>query len=666
MKQTPTRRNLPGLSWSAVLDSLLPQRKIPCFTKFNGAVELSRTWDANLRCGVWSKVYRSGFELAAFNEWEFDILKRLAQFKVPHTYRAVLLEREGSALASSRTPGGVASSQITIKTEHEGPTLADICRMPTHRGGDILAHFFACPIQYLRLTRSLLVSLDAIHKNHFVHCDVHAGNIAISMADLGFQGDEREPSRIYCEPRVDKLKFIDFGFSIDRRSPPYTTLPFLRNGYNRKISQQFASLLEDVDRQARSHLEPGEHWSEVMLDPIFWRRLDQNPLHMLCQVDFREDLFQLGVMLSDLRDGRGEFSDLGGGTVDAPPGSEVGRLINSLPERLKTFATSATQVVQGQYPHVGLIAEIDKALMGLSGRPGSDGGETLDLHRNDFGGLASDMQSNRNETAIQHVQKIQPKRVEERSDPGRHGKSDRSAPKFPDRLDDIPVNLVATFESGMETPIAVVYDKRGVLGNKTALQGNSWFRRKSMPLFLFTGVVAAGGLVIFALATKDAGVVHLAATSALPFANASQSTGVLVPASQEPTSRSPTPRIPDLPPQLTQEQIEQKAQSLAQHLGISVVNEHYSGGRSVDVKLIDFEHGRSPAYRLNVDISWRGNFLGQDGYQAKGVITVASDDVVSPSLGSNANWNPSWTSDRLSAWLATRGAARQLLTRPQQ
>jgi hypothetical protein len=178
-------------------------------------------------------------------------------------------------------------------------------------------------------------------------------------------------------------------------------------------------------------------------------------------------------------------------------------------------------------------------------------------------------------------------------------------------------------------------------------------------VLLVAGVVLLGILVTYAISTKDAGVVYLPPSS---------STGVAAafyqpPASSVPSRDDPTPQSIPAP---SSAQAELRAQKLAQVLGLAVVNEYYSAGRSIEVKLIDFEIGANPAYKLTVDISWRGSFLGQEGYQAKGVISVFSDGEIAPALGRNANWNPSWISDQLSAWLAARGMGRQLLSRPRQ
>lgn len=648
MLQTPTRIHSSGMSWRVVLDVLLPQRGIPTFTKFNGAVELSRSWDGRLGRAIWSKIYRNGYELAAFNEWEFDVLKRLAQFKVPNTYRAVLLEREGTPAALD-VVGRRSGPQITIKTENEGPTLADIVRMPTLSGGGVLAHHFADPRRYLRLVRSLISSLGAIHKNHFVHCDVHAGNIAIPVTDLHCSGDRGSPTEIKCELRVDRLKFIDFGFSIDRRSPPYTTLPFLRNGYGRKISQRFASLLEEVDRLGQGHLEAGKQWADAMFDPVFWRRIDPNPLHLLCQVDHREDIFQLGSMLADLRDGQGEFADLGGCTVHAPPDSRIGRLVNTLPEALKTYSSSSVGNEGGQLAYLKWIDEIDQVLMGAStGVPNDE--DILHFRQQFFDADFSTDTDQISQSFTQHVQKIQPKEVSARpSIVGPVHKSDQ-----PPRIKSVP-RLTTERQVRDESPIKAKHSAVAVY--QKAVQPTEGGR--VIAALLVVGVVLLGILVTYAISTKDAGVVYLPPLT---------STGVTAAVYQPPASSVPGREdpIPQSSPAPSSAQAELRAQKLAQVLGLAVVNEYYSGGRSIEVKLIDFEIGASPAYKLVVDISWRGSFLGQEGYQAKGVISVFSDGEMAPALGRDANWNPSWISDQLSAWLAARGMGRQLLSRPQQ
>lgn len=357
------------LTWPQVLDNLLPQRPVASkdnpIEKFDGQVQLWREWDPQLECAIWNKIYLggNGNKLEAFNQWELEFLAQLAQLKVRQTYRSVSLVREGTAI-DPRLLGGHGARYL-IKTKNAGPTLYDWLRMPVRSGNQSLAHWLVFPESYLTMAQSLLRALDAIHTNKYVHCDLHAGNISIPATILrsstGTNG--AEASSLNLQLNCDELTLIDFGFSINCQKKPYTTLPFAQDGYRARISPHLKNVLTMVEDQTTQRLGSGQHWHDVWLDAGFWQRLDgASPLDLIRTIDWREDLYQLGHLLADIRDGTGEAKHLGGCTIREARQSEVNALIAELPEQLMRWGNGVGTPAPQEKPHQEYINRIDAVL----------------------------------------------------------------------------------------------------------------------------------------------------------------------------------------------------------------------------------------------------------------------------------------------------------------
>lgn len=354
-----------SLTWTELLDLMLPVRPIAKRTKSEGRVEYWRDWDPIFESAVWTKVYHGQQELAAFNQWEFDFLTQLSEHKVPQTYRAVDMRRKGTQLN--------LGTQFEIKTLHAGPTLDDWLYAPVqplqaHPDRHIQAHCLVQPEHFVRMACSLLRALEAIHKSNYIHGDLHPGNISIPIRHLGDQKNCSNPTIIQFEIEWDKLTLIDFGFSINKHNTPKTTLPFKRNCYGARISPHLSRVLDEIELTTTQQLKAGETWLQVWLDSGFWQRWKgPSPLEIIKQVDWREDMYQLGMLLADIRDGKGRAKHLEGGTVRTSVNQEINSIIANLPEQLIEWGQGAGTPTP-LMPHRQYINELDAALSGVLGQ----------------------------------------------------------------------------------------------------------------------------------------------------------------------------------------------------------------------------------------------------------------------------------------------------------
>jgi len=252
-----------------------------------------------------------------------------------------------------------------IKTRDAGPTLYDWLRMPVRSGNQTFAHALVFPENYLLMAQSLLRALEAIHTNKYVHCDLHAGNISIPAEILQAPADGKaaDVSSLSFQLSFSNLTLIDFGFSINCQKKPYTTLPFAQEGYRARISPHLKSVLSAIKEQTAGRLEAGQHWEDVWLDAGFWQRLDgASPLDSIRTIDWREDMFQLGHLLADIRDGSGDARHLGGRTVRDARQTSINALIAELPEQLMRWGDGVGTPAPQEKPHQEYINRIDAAL----------------------------------------------------------------------------------------------------------------------------------------------------------------------------------------------------------------------------------------------------------------------------------------------------------------
>ena len=347
-------------SWDHMKSLLDARSAIPAMQKSGGAVEYWREWNDSRKGAVWTKTYRSsgGHQLDAFNQAEIEILMQLAMHKVPNTYRSALIERIGTPMGTVSN-GRSTTAQYTIKTDDAGPTLEDWLNAPvtSQASHNVQAHCLVIPENFLYFIHSLLSVLESVHANNYVHCDLHPGNIALPIRLI-----EQKPDVLSIDLLWEKLTLIDFGYSINRHKPPQTTLPFRREGEGTRISPHLANILSDIESQTKSALQGSERWDEIWLSPAFWQRWQgSSPLAQFKNLDWREDLYQVGCLLADIRDGTGMASQLGGRTVQESPVRAVNQIIDQLPEQLKTWGLGAGTPTP-ELPHRGYINHISEAL----------------------------------------------------------------------------------------------------------------------------------------------------------------------------------------------------------------------------------------------------------------------------------------------------------------
>lgn len=353
------------LTWSDVLDKLLPQRPMGSqenpYDKSEGCVDLWREWDPQSGLAIWSKTYLGNHELAAFNQWEFALLAKLSDNHVDRTYRAKEMVRVSGTFLSLQN-SEQRNAQHLIKTKNEGPTLSDWLRIPVYSGKNLFAHGLVFPVNYLTMAIDLLRALEAIHEHNLVHCDLHPGNICIPAKIIQSltEKNDLDTSTLNFQLEFKGLTLIDFGYSIDRTSPPPCMLPF-SYGHDAQISPHLKKVLTEIEIETKVLLnERGDHrkWEAVQFDQGFWQRypVQPSPLEKLKSIDWREDLYRLGRLLADIRDGEG------GRIIPPAQTPELEALIAGLPEELIGLGSKGVGETAPEKPHRDYIRRIDDAL----------------------------------------------------------------------------------------------------------------------------------------------------------------------------------------------------------------------------------------------------------------------------------------------------------------
>lgn len=355
------KENNEPLTWSEVLDRLLPQRPIGSEEEpySKAGVELWRKLSDDNDI-IWYKMYLGNHELSVFNKWEADFLANLSDLKIENTYRAKKTVRHGTHL----------SRKLYIETYHAGPTLADWLRIRVQVGQNIFAHALCFPVNYLTLTLWLLRALEGVHAQNLVHCDLHPGNICIPVTIMQPPKDNGDAtSSLAFQLKFAELTLIDFGFSVDRQRNPPATLPL---GYDESapVSHHLKEVLAAIKSETMGKLKDAgdaRPWQQVKLDQHFWQGQIPSPLDKLKSIDWREDLYRLGKMLAAIRDGVLPFYNNNGNEgriIRRAETPAVEELIANLPEELmswgdqKQVGTETPQLLHRKY-----IKRIDDALV---------------------------------------------------------------------------------------------------------------------------------------------------------------------------------------------------------------------------------------------------------------------------------------------------------------
>ena len=399
-KETPIRQPGPPAEsgrWKTLLDALLPHRPIE-LAKQSDLVRLTRSWEPDedgKEGAIWTKTYQKArrgdggtVDLSVFNAWERTLIVKAHEDGLESCYRLYQLYEKGTGLHAGDTPLELRKSRSTvIKTHHAGPDL-DLWRlMRPWSGGDKLDHPFVQQQHFLKLSRGILFALHGFHCKRFVHCDLHPGNIVLPAEVRALPAAHGEGERYELRALWDQVRLIDLGYSLHKGIEPPAILPLAlwelsgdpkkprldaagQKSPSRRMSPHLHQRLKTLDAIASGWPE-SERYSRAK-----WEA-QQNQLNILQSLDWREDLYQLGYWLAQIRDG-GEDHCWGGVHYMGDPVDvrEVNAFIRDFPQELMAWGNAAS--LPGEMPHIGYITRIDALLKRL---PATS--DTFILHRRD-------------------------------------------------------------------------------------------------------------------------------------------------------------------------------------------------------------------------------------------------------------------------------------------
>lgn len=271
--------------------------------------------------------YRKNFKphgLGNADYWirrEHDFLLDFALKRLRHTV-------EFSTVAQASD--GFQPAQVEmVATRDAGITIADWMRIqPRYEDGDTLKHPFRHASPFLELLRACLVALKEINRHGIVHGDIKDDNICLPYTPYPFQPGQP------LEIDFERIRLIDFAFSITRERPLERPLPIAAN------ADYQSRLLKDALDKDRSFERGGVIHAQ--------------------QLDYRVDLYSLGYMAGLILEA-GLLQPQGSAGPAAVEGAQ--RLV----ERLKAFDYDDA-IDTSRLPHDALIGEIDALLMPLTDR----------------------------------------------------------------------------------------------------------------------------------------------------------------------------------------------------------------------------------------------------------------------------------------------------------
>lgn len=367
-------------------------------TKQAGRVRLTRSLeqDENGKDAViWTKTYQGNrtdqsgvIDLSVFNAWERTLILKAHDDGLNSCYRMAHLIEKGSGLHTDDTPDNARQTRTTvIKTHHTGADL-DIWRvMRPWSQGSLLEHPFVKQQHFLKLIRGILFALHGFHSKRFVHCDLHPGNIVLPAEIKQLHSNSGEGDRYQLIARWDQIKLIDLGYSIHQGIEAPAMLPLaLWEMANTNEYRRDAAGEKIPSRRMSPHL----HGRLKTLDAIAskwpasetfgrqrWQQ-HQVQLKILQELDWREDMYQLGYWLAKIRDGDedGSWGDVRyvGDVINI---REVNAFISNFPEELMKWGQESD--LPGEMPHIGYIKRINDLVSALPAVP-----DTFTLHRRDY------------------------------------------------------------------------------------------------------------------------------------------------------------------------------------------------------------------------------------------------------------------------------------------
>jgi hypothetical protein len=369
----------PTKSWEELVRHVCQNPESPPFVikKRDGAITLTREWNPQLSAYIWTKESKGSFDF--LSNWEEQLLKRIAEADVKKRVRWIDMLSVSSPLHMGDLPREEQPrGQSKVRTYDAGPTL-DVwqCMRPRVEGRP-LKHPFVTQQSYLRLVRGILIALEDFHEKGFVHCDLHQGNIALPVRGSitpqisGIRGEH-----IVLEPIWDDIRVIDLDFSASDRIAPPIRLPHDLAKFPRGTSRMSDHL--------RHRLSAIDAWlansgnADRCYDPTFWSQ-SGNREHLDClqDLDWREDLYQLGYLLREIRDTWGGARHVV--TMAMGKLKDVNTFIEVLPEEMMAWGNSKqiawnpnsiTNEVKAPrpLPHGDYISRIDYLLKQLSELP---------------------------------------------------------------------------------------------------------------------------------------------------------------------------------------------------------------------------------------------------------------------------------------------------------
>lgn len=383
--------------WRALLDALLPQRPVE-LVKQSDMVRLHRSYEPDEGghgAAIWTKTYQKArhgdaarIDLSVFNAWERTLIVKAHEDGLESCYRLYQLYEKGTGLHVGDTPLELRKSRSTvIRTHHAGCDL-DIWRSvrPWSKGCQ-LDHPFVQQQHFLKLVRGVLFALHGLHGKRFVHCDLHPGNIVLPAEVRALPAAPGQGERYELRAQWDQVKLIDLGYSVHKGIEPPAMLPLAlwqvaagqgqprldamgQKMASRRMSPHLHSRLRTLDAIAGEWPE-SERYSRAR-----WEAR-QEQLNILQSLDWREDLYQLGYWLTQIRDGD-EDGCWGGVHYMGDPVDvrAVNTFVRDFPQQLMDWGDTAE--LPAAMPHVDYITRIDALLQSLPAVP-----DSFILHRCD-------------------------------------------------------------------------------------------------------------------------------------------------------------------------------------------------------------------------------------------------------------------------------------------
>jgi len=360
--------------------------------KRDGAISLRREWNAQSRKAIWTKTFQrvtsSGLteDLSFLCEWERELILRAKGVK--GCAQLVDAFTEASAIHTGDTPpSSRRHSKTILRTYDAGPTLDVWQLMHPRADGFPQAHPFVDQRSFLQLMQAILRALKDFHSHGFVHCDLHPGNIALPAEIIRQNESTKRGEPLHVRPIWKELRLIDLDFSASNSIVPPFRLPH-------KLTSDGKSL-RPISAHLRLRLVAIDAWlqsqgsAHLCYDREFWAAAENKQyLKCLQELDWREDLAQLGFWLGRIRDYWGG----GPNVLTMGDTKEANLLITAFPEELmewggareidwdperRTNSKAAPDVL----PHDKYILGIERVLLRLGNR---NPVETMVLYRHDY------------------------------------------------------------------------------------------------------------------------------------------------------------------------------------------------------------------------------------------------------------------------------------------